>query len=106
MTQHAREDMRTYLLVLLLSSHVFIRISAHGNVVYIEIYTRLLLKKKLKRGYINSKHQSLVNHNTLVLKAKLMLSIYCRVGRQYLNDITWNFYLAIILRVILVSDSM
>lgn len=99
--------MRTYLLVLLLSSHVFIRISAHGNVVYIEIYTRLLLKKKLiKRGYINSKHQSLVNHNTLVLKAKLMLSVYCRVDRQYHNDITWNFYLAIILRVILVSDSV
>lgn len=77
MTQYAHENTCSnwiYILVLLLSSHVFTRISAHGNVVYIEIYTRLLSKKKLiKRGYINSKHQSLVNHNTLVLKAKLVL---------------------------------
>lgn len=76
MTQHACENMcdnlRTYLLVLLLSSHIFTRISAHGNVVYIEIYTRLLSKKKLiKRGY--KLQAPIARHNTLVLKAKLVL---------------------------------
>lgn len=50
MTQHTRKNTcdstGLYLLVLLLSI-VFTRISAHGNVVYIETYTRLLSKKKL-----------------------------------------------------------